>query len=159
MASKSTGRICVVAGCSNRPSDIVSVHVFPKISDREQHGYIVYWWGNSEFQRKNVSGLMWSISLSEEESGRSQPCFPFFTWTQTQAVAKREKNRVCRLKWYLHTWKYLGLYSFTCPMRILGKTVFYWYHDDILSSFTVCPLSNVYITIMVITDWGFSQHD
>ncbi|XP_048749152.2 uncharacterized protein LOC125662142 isoform X2 [Ostrea edulis] len=30
MASKSKGRMCVVAGCNNRPSDTVSVHVFPK---------------------------------------------------------------------------------------------------------------------------------
>ncbi|XP_061195141.1 THAP domain-containing protein 10-like [Saccostrea echinata] len=30
MASKSVGRMCVVAGCSKRQSDGVSVHVFPK---------------------------------------------------------------------------------------------------------------------------------
>ena len=30
MASKSKGRMCAVAGCNNRPSDTVSVHVFPK---------------------------------------------------------------------------------------------------------------------------------
>ena len=30
MASKSKGRMCVVAGCNNRPSDTVSVHVFLK---------------------------------------------------------------------------------------------------------------------------------
>ncbi|XP_056016895.1 THAP domain-containing protein 10-like [Ostrea edulis] len=30
MASKSKGRMCVVAGCNNRPSDTVSIHVFPK---------------------------------------------------------------------------------------------------------------------------------
>ncbi|XP_055997875.1 THAP domain-containing protein 10-like [Ostrea edulis] len=55
MASKSKGRMCVVAGCNNRPSDTVSVHVFPK-DERQRAAWTRFvrltradWTGSSQY--------------------------------------------------------------------------------------------------------------
>lgn len=55
MASKSKGRMCVVAGCSKRQSDGVSVHVFPK-DERQRAAWVRFvkltgadWSGPSQY--------------------------------------------------------------------------------------------------------------
>uniref|UniRef100_A0A8W8MLW0 THAP-type domain-containing protein n=1 Tax=Magallana gigas TaxID=29159 RepID=A0A8W8MLW0_MAGGI len=89
MSGKSKGRMCVVAGCSKRQTDDVSVHSFPK-DERFWHPYeeaIGSWIGPFHLSKEEER------QLNEAFIACPSPSLPAPT-QERGAHAKREKLRI-----------------------------------------------------------------